>query len=147
MVPYFGRHSAKMFIRGKPIRFGYQIWGLCGNDGYPYHLKIYQGKEPTATAHQEPLGKRVINTMVVIITENSDVLNHELYFDNFFSDYELMCELAEKDVRATGTIREIEQEEQSKNLLDPKISKRWNEAILIIALTVKFLWLNVMTIP
>ena len=85
--------------------------------------------------------------MVVIITENSDVLNHELYFDNFFSDYELMCELAEKDVRATGTIREIEQEEQSKNLLDPKISKRWNEAILIIALTVKFLWLNVMTIP
>ena len=22
MVPYFGRHSAKMFIRGKPIRFG-----------------------------------------------------------------------------------------------------------------------------
>jgi len=147
MVPYFGRHSAKMFIRGKPIRFGYQIWGLCGNDGYPYHLKIYQGKEPTATAHQEPLGKRVINTMVVIITENSDVLNHELYFDNFFSDYELMCELAEKDVRATGTIREIEQEEKSKNLLDPKISKRWNEAILIIALTVKFLCLNVMTIP
>jgi len=106
MVPYFGRHSAKIFIRGKPIRFGYKIWGLCGNDGYPYHLKIYQGKEPTATAQQETLGKIVINTMVGIITENSDALNHELYFDNFFSSYELMCELAEKDVRATGTIRE-----------------------------------------
>ena len=25
MVPYFGRHSAKMFISGKPIRFGYKI--------------------------------------------------------------------------------------------------------------------------
>ena len=24
VVPYFGRHSAKMFIRGKPIRFGYK---------------------------------------------------------------------------------------------------------------------------
>ena len=35
MVPYFGRHSAKMFIRGKPIRFGYKIWSLCGEDGYP----------------------------------------------------------------------------------------------------------------
>ena len=44
--------------------------------------------------------------MVGIITENSDVLNHELYFDNFFSRYKLMCGLAEKDVRATGTIRE-----------------------------------------
>ena len=61
MVPYFGRHSAKMFIRGKPIRFGYKIWSLCGIDGYPYHLKIYQGKERSAnaTTQQEPLGTRV----------------------------------------------------------------------------------------
>ena len=42
MVPYFGRHSAKMFIKGKPIRFGYKIWCLCGSDGYPYHMQIYQ---------------------------------------------------------------------------------------------------------
>ncbi|KAK9729882.1 Transposase IS4 [Popillia japonica] len=28
MVPYFGRHSAKMFIRGKPVRFGFKIWCL-----------------------------------------------------------------------------------------------------------------------
>ena len=39
MVSYFGRHSAKMFIRGKPIRYGYKIWSLCGIDGYSYHLK------------------------------------------------------------------------------------------------------------
>ena len=25
MVPHYGRHSAKMYIRGKPIRFGYKI--------------------------------------------------------------------------------------------------------------------------
>ena len=42
MVPYFGRHSAKMFIKEKPIRFGYKIWCLCGSDGYPYHMQIYQ---------------------------------------------------------------------------------------------------------
>ena len=29
MVPYYGRHSAKMFIKGKPIWFGYEIWALC----------------------------------------------------------------------------------------------------------------------
>ena len=28
MVPYFGRHSSKLFIRGKPIRFGYKNWVL-----------------------------------------------------------------------------------------------------------------------
>ncbi|CAI6371246.1 unnamed protein product [Macrosiphum euphorbiae] len=28
MVPYFGRHGCKQFIRGKPIRFGFK----CGLD-------------------------------------------------------------------------------------------------------------------
>ena len=25
MIPYYGRHSAKQFIRGKPVRFGYKV--------------------------------------------------------------------------------------------------------------------------
>lgn len=29
MVLYFGRHSCKMYILGKPIRFGYKLWCLC----------------------------------------------------------------------------------------------------------------------
>ena len=45
MVPYFGQHSAKMVMRGKPICFGFKIWCLCGSDGYPYNMKTYQGKE------------------------------------------------------------------------------------------------------
>ena len=44
--------------------------------------------------------------MVSITSENLDVLNHKLYFDNFFTSYELMSELAEKYVHTTGTIRE-----------------------------------------
>ena len=45
MVPYFGRHSAKMFNRGKPVHFSFRIWCLCVSDGYPYNMKIYQEKE------------------------------------------------------------------------------------------------------
>ena len=108
MVPYFGRHSAKMFIRGKPIRFGYKIWSLCGIDSYPYHLKIYQGKErnANATTQKEPLGTRVINAMLGIINSNSKVLGNKLYFNNFFTSYDLMYELGEQSIRATGTIRQ-----------------------------------------
>ena len=104
MVPYFGRHSAKMFIRGKPIRFGYKIWSLCGEDGYPYHLKIYTGKEPGQ--QPDPLGTRVVNHMVSVIEEKSVVKSHQLFFDNFFSSYGLLKCLREKNVRAVGTIRE-----------------------------------------
>ena len=28
MIPYYGKHSAKQFIRGKPIRFGFKLWCL-----------------------------------------------------------------------------------------------------------------------
>ncbi|KAJ4449677.1 hypothetical protein ANN_01081 [Periplaneta americana] len=44
MVPYHGHHSAKMFIKNKPIRFGFKIWMLCATDGYPYNMEIYCGK-------------------------------------------------------------------------------------------------------
>lgn len=29
MIPYYGRHSCKMYIRGKPICFGFKYWDLC----------------------------------------------------------------------------------------------------------------------
>lgn len=44
MVPYFGRHSCKMFIRGKPVRFGFKLWCLCSHDGYLYKFIPYGGK-------------------------------------------------------------------------------------------------------
>ena len=40
MVQYFGCHSAKMLIRGKPIRFGYNIWCLFGSDDWLSHADI-----------------------------------------------------------------------------------------------------------
>ncbi|XP_045135445.1 piggyBac transposable element-derived protein 3-like [Portunus trituberculatus] len=104
MVPYYGRHSAKMFIRGKPIRFGYKIWALCGNDGYPYRLKLYKGKENDQT--KLPLGIRVVNDMMSTIQSSSTVTKHEVYFDNFFTSHFLLKSLAEKNIKATGTIRE-----------------------------------------
>ena len=61
MVPYFGRHSSKMFIHGKPIRFGFE------NVEFP---------------------KR-----------------QQLYFDNFFTSYHLLCFLGEKGISSTGTVR------------------------------------------
>ena len=44
MVPYFGRHSCKQFIRAKPIRFGYKLWVLASATGVPYKIEIYQGR-------------------------------------------------------------------------------------------------------
>ena len=39
MKPYYGRHSMKQFICGKPIRFGFKFWCLVTPEGYlaKYH--------------------------------------------------------------------------------------------------------------
>ena len=104
MTPYFGRHSMKMFIKAKPIRFGFKWWCLCGTDGYPYHLKLYAGREEAS--YQEPLGTRVVNNMVDVVQKHSNVKMHHLFFDNFFTSHALMVSLADRDFAATGTIRE-----------------------------------------
>ena len=35
IIPYFGRHSVKMFMKGKPICFGFKTLCLCGSNNYP----------------------------------------------------------------------------------------------------------------
>jgi len=42
MVPYYGRHSLKQYIRGKPIRFGYKVWSANTPLGYCIQLEPYQ---------------------------------------------------------------------------------------------------------
>ena len=67
-------------------------------------MKIYQDKEPGKSP--KPLGCRVINDLVNIVCVKSAPKHHRLYFDNFFSSYTLLADLREKEVLATGTIRE-----------------------------------------
>jgi len=70
MVPYYGRQSCKMFIRGKPICFGYKLWVIAGKDGYPYHVKIYTGRDEVCSA--SPLGTRVVEHMIAVVESHSD---------------------------------------------------------------------------
>ena len=100
MVPYYGRHSCKMFIRGKPIRFGFKNWIICSPEGYPFKVIPYQGKE--AIKSGQPLGSRVVNKLCEIL---QDPERHEIFFDNFFTSFDLLEDLREKYLKATGTIR------------------------------------------
>ncbi|KAL1245631.1 PiggyBac transposable element-derived protein [Trichinella spiralis] len=100
MVPYYGHHSCKMFIRSKPVRFGYKIWTMSSANGYPYALKIYAGKDERKKS--EPLGMKVIEEMISVLERP---VKHELYFNNFFASYDLLEKLSDKMIRATGTIR------------------------------------------
>ena len=100
MIPYFGRHLCKQFIRGKPVRFGYNQWCICSSSGVPYNAVIYEGKTGNCKG---PLGTGIVLDLVSIY-ENPK--RHHIYIDNFFSSYVLFMKLKELHFRATGAIKE-----------------------------------------
>ena len=100
MVPYRGLHSAKQYIKGKPVKFGYKLWMLCSSDGFPYNFKIYCGKDSSRTS---PLGSHVVKKMLGPVPNKSQ---HIVFFDNFFTNHTLLTDLAAENVIACGTIRD-----------------------------------------
>ena len=53
MVPNYGHHSSKQFIRGKPIQFGFEIWCLNTRLGYLNQFDPCQG---SSAAYDRNLG-------------------------------------------------------------------------------------------
>ena len=101
MVPYRGHFSIKQYIQNKTILFEHKFWFLCGADAYPYHFELYKDKDD---GRKEPLGTSVVKRMSSII-ESDECKNHVLHFDNFFTSYSLLVDLAGRNLRAIGTVR------------------------------------------
>ena len=51
MIPYFDKRSAKQFIRGKPIKFGYKMWVLTTPLSYVLQCEGYQGARGRQTEY------------------------------------------------------------------------------------------------
>nr|CAI5829853.1 unnamed protein product [Callosobruchus analis] len=74
MVKYFGHHSSKLFIRGKPVRFGYKEWMLCSSTGYCYNFDVYCGAETQNKWSTVPLGSRVVLQLLECVGRPTDHL-------------------------------------------------------------------------
>jgi hypothetical protein len=101
MVPYFGGHSAKQFIRGKPIRFGYKMWCLASPLGYLVQMDPYQG------AAKSPYGDIGMGGTVVLKLASCLLkgIHFHLYFDNLFTSINLLERLSIMEIGGTGTLR------------------------------------------
>ena len=95
------------------VQFGYKIWCFCGNDGFLFHMKLYQVKDE---GRNQLLGTSALTKLVDVISSHSNVEKHQLYFDNFFTSYDSLVQLAEANAKATGTIREKRNAGASKAL-------------------------------
>ena len=102
MVPYHGRHTAKMFIRNKPVRFGFKVWCMASACGYLFAFDCYTGK----SEYYDPnigLGSSVV---LKLLGQVPDPQNHVIYCDNFFTSCRLILKIKENGGFLTDTVRE-----------------------------------------
>lgn len=102
MIAYYGKHGCKMFIRGKPIRFGFKFWNLCSSEGYLFHFQPYLGAN-TNNQNGYGLGENVV---MQLLQHCNNPGNHTVAFDNFFTSWKLLVRLNEEGFFAVGTVRE-----------------------------------------
>ena len=104
MKPYYGRHGANQFIRGKPIRFGYRMWALTTALGYVLQFEPYQGARGRQAPDVNDLGMGVA-VAVDLLSELQKDNAYYLTFDNLFSSLRLVDKLTDMGMSCTGTIR------------------------------------------
>lgn len=91
-----------MFIRGKPIRFGYKLWVLASPNGYPFRLILFADASERT---EEPLGTRVVNQLLEVV-DKGKFDEHTITFDNLFGSWALLTDLASRNMRAICTARD-----------------------------------------
>lgn len=137
MIKYYGRHSCKQFIRGKPIRFGYKMWCLNTTSGYLVNCELYQGKSvKREEAYEKHFGKAAAPfvTMLDELESLKEYKPYGLYFDNFFTSMNLLEHLKNKGYSGTGTIRDNRIPKNcplsSKTNLQKKKTRGWFESAI-----------------
>lgn len=107
MIPYYGKHFAKQFIKGKPIRFGFKNWAICTNNGYMLSFDIYTGKNKNIQKQTNLFG--LGGTVVLNLLELAEIppnQGYKIFMDNYFTSIKLLDHLSTLGYCATGTVRD-----------------------------------------
>ena len=104
IIPFTGHLSIKQYIKGKPCPWGVKVYLLCGKSGYPYDFVLYQGSQTEISTFDAARFGHGAATVLHLIKRISSP-GHQLYFDNFFSTYQLFEILNQLKINAAGTIR------------------------------------------
>ncbi|UYV77718.1 PGBD5 [Cordylochernes scorpioides] len=99
MCPFRGRVGFRVYIKGKPHKYGIKIFQICeAVSGYAYNLDIYTGKDPEQPEHNS------IPNLVDRLAKRFYGQGYHIYFDRWFSSPELFDKLWEKKTLAVGTV-------------------------------------------
>lgn len=102
MVPYFGFHGTKQYMKGKPHKFGFKMWVACNPDGLPLYVEPYCGISTDVKDHG--LGKS--SNVVAHLTDRLGLAEGaDVFADNYFLSPALLIWATERKIGLTGTLR------------------------------------------
>ena len=102
MVPYFGRHGCKQYMRKKSVKFGYKFWVATTPLVYAIQFYPYAGKDENYDSNLA-LGGSVVATLAEKLPSQVGS-NYHIIMDNFFTGLNLLRILKAKGIAATGTV-------------------------------------------
>lgn len=107
MIPCRGKLTSgvKQYVKMKPkIKWGVKNLVLCGKSGLAYDFICYQG-DSTEFDRTVLANFGLGATIVIHLANRIENSGHKLFFDNYFSTFQLFEILTQKQIYAAGTIR------------------------------------------
>ena len=103
VVPYYGRHGCKQYIRNKPVKFGYKLWVAATPLVFGIQFYPYTGKDDSYNK-DIALGGSVVLSLMSKLPTVLDSHYHRV-MDNFFTSPSLLRVLKESGIATTNTVR------------------------------------------
>lgn len=107
MIAFKGHSSLKQYIRNKPYKWGFKMWGRCGGSGILYQFDVYQGaageKRQEIPKENSECGKS--GAVVLEMTSKLESgKNYKVFADNYFSSLSLVNALKERSLFYVETV-------------------------------------------
>jgi hypothetical protein len=103
MIPFKGHLQMNQYVKGKPCPWGIKAFLLCGSSGMVYNILLYQGN--TTEIDQNILKKFGLGASVILHLTKYVEKNKLFLITFFFSTFNLMEQLRQKQIYAVGTVR------------------------------------------
>ena len=100
MIRFKGRHSMKVYVKNKPVKWGFKTYALCDSSNhYNYAFEMYCGQVDVVSEHGL--------TYDVVMRLFSALLNQGycLYTDNYYTSNVLATTSLANSSHLTGTVR------------------------------------------
>jgi len=104
-VPFKGKSCLRQYNPKKPQKWGYKIWVLCGASGYAYDFECYTGKEDNQLNEDKEDCGASGNVVIQLSRTIPPMVNHKLFYDNYFRSPDLQLYFAKKGILSVGNVR------------------------------------------